>query len=154
MRMARRSSVKIKGASGSGVLDGWEFGLVRAGRAVKEALEFGGESEAGEFVGHPDVGGAIAGVLDAGAEIARRVDFTGRGADDAGEEFVNFAQFQSDAGSAGFLDGFDAVGDGFPAQETVTAGGGDTAALYPVDVHVGLGGVSAGGDFAGEGFVA
>jgi hypothetical protein len=54
-------------------------------------------------------------VLDAGAEIAGWGDVTGGGADDAGEEGVDFPEVQGDAGGAGLLDGFYAGGDGFAA---------------------------------------
>ena len=140
----------------------WRLGWLRFRRlgpgrtsGIKEALEFGGQAGGRrEFVGHPDVGGAVAGVLDAGAEIARRADFTGRGADDTREEIVDFEEAQSDGGGAGLLDGFDAGEDGFPAEQAVSAGGGDTTVFRTVDIDVGLGGISARGDFAGESFVA
>jgi len=143
---------------------GWRgIGLIGLGPAtaggqtgwIEEALEFGGQPEASELVGHPDIGGAVAGLLDARAEVAGRGDLTGWGTDDAGEELVDFAQLEGDAGGAGLLDGLDAGGDGFPAQETVAAAGGDMAVLAgravragravlrAVDVHVGLGGVFA-----------
>ena len=121
---------------------------------VQEALEFGGEAEAGEFVGHPDVGGAVAGVFDAGAEIAVGDDLTSGSADDAGEEIVDFLKAENDDGGAGFLEGFDAGDDAFPAQETASAGARCTAVFGAVDVRVGLGGASTGSYFAGEGFVA
>jgi hypothetical protein len=100
-----------------------------AGRTgiVEEALEFGGEAEAGEFVGHPDVGFAVAGVFDAGAEIAGGDDVTGGSADDAGEEMVNFLQAESDDFGAGLLECFDSSDDVFPAQEAAPAGGGGAA---------------------------
>ncbi len=138
-------------AAGGGWL-GWVWipgGMVR----IEEALEFGVEPDRGEFVGHRDVDVAGAGVFDARAEVAGRGDVTSRGADDAGEEGVDFAQFQGDASGAGFLDRFDAIGDGFAAQETRAAGGGGPAVLHAVDVQIGLGGVAAQSDFAGECFV-
>ena len=67
------------------------FGLGQTG-GVQEALEFGGEAEAGEFVGHPDIGIAVRGVFDAGAEIAGGVDLSGGSANDAGEEIVDFLE--------------------------------------------------------------
>ena len=94
----------------------------------QEALEFGGEAEAGEFVGHPDVGLAVAGVFDAGAEIAVGEDFSGGSANDAGEEIVDFLEVERDDVGAGFLQGFDAGDDAFSAEETAAAGGGDTSA--------------------------
>jgi hypothetical protein len=138
-------------AAGRGWL-GWVWfpgGVVR----IEEALEFGVEADRGEFVGHRDVDVSVAGVFDARAEIAGRCDVTGWGADDTGEEGVDFAEFQGDAGGAGFLDRFDAVSDGFAAQETGAASGGGPAVFHAVDIRVGLGGVSARSDFAGEGFV-
>ena len=127
-------------------------GLGQTG-GIEEALEFGGEPDASEFVGHPDVGDAAVGLLDARTEIAGWGDVAGWSADDAGEEFVDFTQFQGDAGGAGLLDGFDTGGDGFPAQETTTAGGPDASVLRAVDIHVGLGGVFTRSNFLGEGFV-
>jgi hypothetical protein len=121
---------------------------------VQEALEFGGEAEAGEFVGHPDVGFAVAEVFDAGAEVAGGEDVTGGCADDAGEEIVDFLEVQGDGFGPGFLDRFDAGDDAFPAEETASAGGSCTAIFCAVDVGVGLSGASTGSDFAGNGFVA
>jgi hypothetical protein len=134
----------------------WWLGL--AGRLpVEEALEFGGEAEAGEFVGHPDVGVAVVGVFDPGAEVAGWGDVTGRRADDAGEEIVDFAQVQGDAGGAGLLECFDAGDDVFPAQETASARRSYTsvrvAVFRTVNVQIRLSGVSARSDFTGEGFV-
>jgi hypothetical protein len=120
---------------------------------VEEALEFGGEAEAGEFVGHPDVGVAVAGLFDAGAEVAGGDDLTGGGANDAGEEMVHFVQAQGDAVGAGLLECLDAGHDAFPAHQAASAGGGDMPVFDAVYVQVSLSGFSPRSDFAGEGFV-
>jgi hypothetical protein len=79
-------------------------------------------------------------VFDAGAEVAGRDDLTSGGADDAGEEGVDFLEVQGDDGGAGLLEGSHAGDDGFAEEETVAAGGGYTAGAGRTGIWVGRAG--------------